>query len=149
MSAKPVPRRLVDNYSRVLDTLEKQAMSEAAEAFGKINYGDIDAARTATLAVMQSICGSYAQSAASVAARFYEAARRAALGVDDYRAVPEANRAPEGTRIAVLGIMKKFKENGDAESLVTQLLERIGWEIRHAADEAMEANMLLDPYKGE
>ena len=143
---KSIPRRYVDNYAEVIDALSQKAQAEAAAAIAKVNLANTDAAREALLDVMQALCGAYSNSAASVAARFYEICRNYVLG-GEYEALTDSGRAPDATRIAVLGIFKHYTETGNAESLATQLLDRVDYEIEMAARRCTFANMEADPYR--
>lgn len=145
---KVIPRRYVDNYSDVLDALSTQAMNETAAALAKVNLADIDTARQVLIDLMQAICGAYTDSAAAVAARFYEVCRNYVLG-GQYEALTESGRIPDATRVAVLGIVDKYAENGNLDSFYTQMLERVDFEIKRAAADCTFANMGADPYRGE
>lgn len=148
MANKTIPRRWIDNYSDAIEALSRQAQEKAADGFARIPLGDIDAARQAYIDLMQAICGAYTDSAATVAARFYEICRKRCLG-EDYEALSDSQREPDATRVAVLGIVNAYEKNGNAESLLVQLLERIDYEIKRAAADCTFANMEIDPYRGE
>lgn len=144
---KTLPRKYIDNYSKVLDALCEKAQRETAAALGKLNFADVAAVRQPVIDLMQAICAAYAESAATVGARFYELCRKNALG-GEYEAIAESGRVPNATRIAVLGILKKYEENRNAVSMITQLLERVEWETRAAANECVMRNTQIDPYRG-
>lgn len=145
---KVIPRRVIDKYSEALDALSRQAQEQAAPAIARVNLANLDTARTALIDLMNAVCATYTDAAAATAARFYEICRRFCIG-GDFEAVTDSQRDPDGTRIAVLGIVNAYERNGSAQSLVTQLLERIDYEIKRAAADGTFANMEIDPYKGE
>ena len=144
---KTIPRRWIDNYSDAIDAISKQGQEQAAQAIAKVPLSDLDAARTAYIDLMEAVCGAYTDSAAVIAARFYEICRRYCIG-GDFEALNDSQRVPNATRIAVLGIVNDYERNGNAQSLVTQLLERIDYEIKRAAADCTFANMDIDPYRG-
>lgn len=145
---KTIPRLWIDNYSDAIDALSKQAQEQAAPAIAKVNLANLDAARTALIDLMNAVCATYTDAAATTAARFYEICRRFCIG-GDFEAVTDSQREPDATRIAVLGIVNAYMRNGSAQSLVTQLLERIDYEIKRAAADCTFANMDIDPYRGK
>lgn len=142
-----IPQSLIANYNRLVEKLSIQAQTQAAEAIGKLNLRDLNASRPALISLMEALCSAYATSAASIAARFYEACRKTAIG-GEYKALTESSRVPDATRIVVLGIVKACQENGDATGMVTQLLARIDYEIKRAAGECIFTNMAEDPFPG-
>lgn len=143
---KVIPRRVIDKYADALDALTRQAQRETAQAIKKINLSaDVDTIRQPLLDLMQAICGTYADAAAVLAARFYELCRKTATG-EDYEALTDSNRRAEGTRIAVLGIVKDYGEKRNAKSLITQLLLRVEYETHKAANDCVGLNCTYDPW---
>ena len=145
---KTIPRRWIDNYSDAIDAISKQAQEQAAPAIAKVPLANLETARTVLIGLMDAMCATYTDSAAVIAAKFYGICRKHCIG-GDFEPIADSQRKPEGTKIAVLGIVNDYERNGNAESLVTQLLERIDYEIKRAAADCTFANMAIDPYGGE
>ena len=111
----------------------------------RIRLDDVAAAREAILAVMQPICAAYAQSAANVAARFYEICRADALG-GEYEATTEPNRDPAATEGAVRAFMQYIVDGKPPEMLYRALADRLDYEIKRAAAECIYENGENDPF---
>ena len=143
--ARTIPRRYVDNYTKVLEALSEKAQAEAAKALAKIPLDDVAQARDNIILVMDGICGTYADSTASVAAKFYEICREHCIG-GTYEALIESGREPEGTHEAVRAMMQTIVDGKPPDALYDQLLSRVDYEIRRAAGECTFINMQEDPY---
>lgn len=142
--ASQIPRSFVDAFSKSINGLSTAAAEKLAERLALIDFSaGMTEAINATVALMQEICGLYADASSVLAMEFYEGARGYIVG-GTYSGVAESKRVPEATEQAVRAIAQKAVD-GNMESFRTQLFERVGYEVSRAAGECMMENVRRDP----
>lgn len=139
-----LPRRVIDEYTRQLNMVSdgmKQALTDALEM---VDWSDMNRARAQVLELMQLYCGGATDAAATLAARFYSAARQYALGTQ-YDALALSGRVPEATERAVYSFFAR--DGATPEKITEQLMERVGYETKRAAGDCVFMNGSRDPRK--
>lgn len=140
-----IPRRYIDNYTRSLEQLSAAGQQALAERIAQVDFSDMTAAANELVEIMEAYCGTTAETAAELAAAFYNGMSVYQTGLV-YDAVPVSAHVPEGTEVAVRGIFQQAVD-GDIPSMTTQLLMRLDYETKRAAGQTVLDNCVTDPRK--
>lgn len=138
--ARTIPRAAVDEFTRQLNLVSESMRAKLTEQLMQIDFtapGAIDVVKD----LMQTYCGAATDSAALLAAQFYDAAREYSIG-SGMDAVANSQRVAEATNIATVGIIDGGKT---AQSIIDQLTARLDYETKRAAGDCVFYNGSKDP----
>lgn len=142
-----IPRKYIDNYTKALNKLSKDAQERLAADLSKINFdADASVVRDAIIDRMEYYCGPYSDMAAVLAAEFYDGLRKREIG-SALGALAESGRKPIATEKAVRGIMQDIVDGKPPEVAVSKLVSRVDYEIKKSAGECIYRNGKRDPRK--
>jgi hypothetical protein len=134
-----IPRFYVDGFTRALNRVSESARKGLADALASIDMTqDVATVREQVIAVMQVWCGGATDQAAVLAASFYDGLREFELG-ERMGAVADSGRDPDATDGAVRAFAQKLVDGGPDE-FIRLCLERLDYEMKVAANEAVLAN---------
>ena len=135
----PIPRAYVDNFTRAVNGVSAQCRGGLADALAHIDMmQDVATVREQVIAAMQVWCGGATDQAAVLAAAFYDGLRELELGAP-MGAVASSGRNPDATDGAVRAFAEKLVD-GKPDEFVTLCLERLDYETKVAANEAVLIN---------
>lgn len=141
-----IPRSLIDNYTWMLNAISDECRAVLADALSKIDYTqDVATIRQQVVMVMEGVCGMATDTAAEVAATFYDGIREMELG-SKMGAIAESGRVPEATEGAVRAFAEHLVD-GNVDSFVTACLSRLDYEVKVAASQACLNNAKRDTRK--
>ena len=140
-----IPRSYIDNYTRSLEQLSAAGQQALAQRIALVDFSDMTAAADELVEIMEAYCGTTAETAAELAAAFYNGMSVYQTGLA-YDAIPVSAHVPEGTEVAVRGIFQQAVD-GDIPSMTTQLLMRLDYETKRAAGQTVLDNVAGDPRK--
>lgn len=138
--ARTIPRAAVDEFTRQLNLVSESMRAKLTDQLMQIDFsapGAIDVVKD----LMQTYCGAATDSAALLAAQFYDAAREYSIG-SGMDAVANSQRVAEATNIATVGIIDGGKT---AQSIIDQLTARLDYEVKRAAGDCVFYNGSKDP----
>lgn len=138
-----VPRRYIDNYTRSLEQLSAAGQQALAQRIALVDFSDMTAAANELVEIMEAYCGTTAETAAELAAAFYNGMSVYQTGMV-YDAIPVSAHVQEGTEVAVRGIFQQAVD-GNIPSMTTQLLMRLDYETKRAAGQTVLDNCAADP----
>lgn len=139
-----LPRAYIERYSDALNRLSAQARKKLLGELERIDYSaDVEVIREKAIAIMQRYCGASAETAARVAAEFYNGLSLIETG-EAYAAAAVSKRQPEATSVAVR-VIAKYILDGNVHSFVNGCADRMDYETRRAANECMAENARTDP----
>lgn len=141
-----LPRAAIDAYTERLNTLSRAARETVAAMLSRIEYEGIVGLREQVIEVMEAVCGASADTAAAMAAEFYDEVREAQTGAA-LGAEAAAMRFPEATAVAVRAIVQIVVDGRPWERFVSELQDRADYEVKRAAGECVRANAARDPLK--
>ena len=139
-----LPRAAIDEYTRQLDLVSDGMRQRLADELAKVDWSDMEAARRRVLEIMNVYCAAATDSAALLAARFYEDVRALEVG-GTYEALVASGRVPEATEDAVYSFFAG--KDATPETIVPKLLTRLGYETKRAAGECVFLNGARDKRK--
>lgn len=134
-----IPRSCVDGFTRAINRVSESARKGLADALAAIDMSqDVATVREQVIAAMQVWCGGATDQAALLAAAFYDGLRELELGAP-MGAVASSGRNPDATDGAVRAFAEKLVD-GKPDEFVTLCLERLDYETKVAANEAVLIN---------
>lgn len=143
---KQIPRSVIDNYTRMLNTISDECRAVLADALERIDYSqDVATIRQQVAMVMEGVCGMATDTAAEVAATFYDGLREMELG-SKMGAIAESGRIPEATEGAVMAFAE-YLVDGNVDSFVNACLSRLDYEVKVAASQTCLNNAKRDTRK--
>lgn len=105
---------------------------------------DVAAFRVAVLAEVEPVLASATDASASASAQLYDLIRAEVLG-EPLGAVPESGRDPAATEEAVRYFAQSVADTGETSGFSERLDERVDYEVKRAAGNAVMANARRDP----
>lgn len=132
----------MDEFTRQLNLVSESMRATLIDQLAQIDFsapGAVDVVKD----LMQMYCGAATDSAALLAAQFYDAAREYCVGFR-MDAVANSQRVPESTDIATVGIVDSGQSS---ESIINQLSARLDYEVKRAAGDCVFYNGSRDPGK--
>lgn len=139
-----IPRQLLNDLTRRINTLSEATRKVAYKRLQTLEWDSIADLRNKIIAVLKPLIGAAADDAAAYAAQFYDDAREAAIG-SRFDAVADPMWNEDKTDEAVRAIMQKMVETGVFDSIINDLLNRVDYDIKHAAGECIKENAWRDP----
>lgn len=138
-----IPRVYVDNFTAALNKLSQKTREKLAEALASIDMSqDVATVREQVIDVMQAYCGGATDTAAMLAAEFYDGLREFEIG-ERYGALAESGRKLAATDGAVRAFAQKLVD-GKPDEFRELCLERLDYEIKVAAERAVLINGARD-----
>lgn len=146
-----IPRSLLDELSEEVNALSGAAQAQATIAlnnlFAEWDGSDYDALRTAAIAILETILGTYADLSAARAAESYDAMRAAQAVGGTYAAIADSRRRPGATQGALYAITKTLEQTQSVDRFRAEVLDRVDTEVRRAANQCVAYNARRDPKK--
>lgn len=105
---------------------------------------DVSAFRAAVLADIEPVLASATDASASASAQLYDLIRAEVLG-EPLGAVPDSGRDPAATEEAVRYFAQSVVDTGETSGFSERLDERVDYEVKRAAGNAVMANARRDP----
>lgn len=105
---------------------------------------DVSAFRVAVLSEVEPVLASATDASASASAQLYDLIRAEVLG-EPLGAVPESGRDPEATEEAVRYFAQSVVDTGETSEFSHRMDERVDYEVKRAAGNAVMANARRDP----
>lgn len=129
----------------IRDDLDAKLKEYFAEVVASPDNYTIEDQKAAVTELMHAYCQEGTDYAAQIASEYYDAVRADALGTnDDYSATAINDRDPEATEGYLEAEFKKYENNPNVDSLITQLLGRYDYEARKAQGECIYQNGYKD-----
>jgi hypothetical protein len=139
-----IPRSYIDNFTEAINALSDDAKAKLAKALERV---DDTVTYDALVEIMETLLSPYTDSAAAVAATFYDGLREW-YGIDDgFYATSEGVRVPYITEGTVSKVMDGNNVAVLTEDMQAALLDQIDYEVRRTANLTIERNARLDPRK--
>lgn len=146
-----IPRSLLDELSEEVNAISGAAQAQATIAlnnlFAEWDGSDYDALRTAAIAILETILGTYTDLSAARAAESYDAMRAAQAVGGSYAAIADSRRRPGATQGALYAITKTLEQTQSADRFRAEVLDRVDTEVRRAANQCVAYNARRDPKK--
>ena len=139
-----IPRSFIDNFTQAVNALSDDAKDKLAKALSKV---DDTVTFDALVEIMETLLAPYTESAAAVAATFYDGLRDWFGISDGFYAVSEGMREPYITSGTVNKVMEGKSVVSLSEDMQTALLNQLDYEIRRTANLTIERNAKRDPKK--
>lgn len=141
-----IPREALDYLTGQINTLSGDAQAKILAVLEQIEWTpeNIADCRNLILHALQEILPAYTDLVAQAGADFYDAARELALG-ETLGAVAESGYEPEKTNNAVRAFVQDIVDGKPASQFNDQVLQRVDYEMKHAAGNTMFANGARDP----
>lgn len=141
-----IPRVALDYLTGQINTLSGDAQAKILTVLEQIEWApeNIADCRNLILEALQEILPAYTDLVAQAGADFYDAARELALG-ETLGAVAESGYEPEKTDNAVRAFVQDIVDGKPVEQFNDQVLQRVDYEMKHAAGNTMFANGARDP----
>lgn len=141
-----IPREALDYLTGQINTLSGDAQAKILTVLEQIEWtpDNIADCRNLILHALQEILPAYTDLVAQAGADFYDAARELALG-ETLGAVAESGYEPEKTDNAVRAFVQDIVDGKPASQFNDQVLQRVDYEMKHAAGNTMFANGARDP----
>lgn len=139
-----IPRSYIDNFTKAVNALSddgKQKLAKALEQLDETVTYDV------LVEIMETLLGPYTDSAAAVAATFYDGLREW-FGIDDgFYATSEGMRVPYITEGTVSKVMDGKNAAILTDEMQAVLLDQVDYEVRRTANLTIERNAKRDPLK--
>ena len=146
-----IPRSLLDELSEEVNALSGAAQAQATIAlnnlFAEWGGSDYDALRTAAIAILETILGTYTDLSAARAAESYDAMRAAQAVGGTYAAIADSRRRPGATQGALYAITRTLEQTQSVDRFRAEVLDRVDTEVRRAANQCVAYNARRDPKK--
>lgn len=139
-----IPRSSIDTYTKGINAISEQARANLANVLSQIDYTQ-DGWVDLVLDAMQTVCGASTDMTSVLAAEYYDYVREYETG-ERLGALADSGRKPVATEKATRGIVQKGVD-GDVESMNQALLDRVDYEVKKAAADAMFLNGARDKLK--
>lgn len=140
-----IPRSYVDSLSHALNRLSKATQAVVKTQLESIVYTDIADLRRQVIEILDPLFEQSTDLAAAYAAESYDQIREESIGVP-LGAEAVSNRKPAATEGAIRALIQRVVE-GNFESFIIGILERVDYEIKKAAGEATLYNAYHDPLR--
>lgn len=131
-------------YTDSLNALTGVAKSAVENAISGIEYEDVADLRAKLLDAIEPFVTASTDTAAALAAEFYDSVREQATG-SRYGANPVSNHEPQATEGAIRAFLQGVVEGKPLADVLGKILGRVDWEVKHAAGECVIENAKSDP----
>lgn len=131
-------------YTDSLNALTGVAKSAVENAISGIEYDDVADLRAKLLDAIEPFVTASTDTAAALAAEFYDSVREQATG-SRYGANPVSNHEPQATEGAIRAFLQGVVEGKPLADVLGKILGRVDWEVKHAAGECVIENAKSDP----
>ena len=141
-----IPREFVDRYADALEKLSDEMKRRLVKDLERIDWtAPVAEIREALIPIMQAYCGASADSAATLAAEFYDGMSEQMTGVNP-RAVLAPDYSDNAVEQFVRGAVQSLVDNGPSASSVVmnKMASRVGYEVKHAAGNTVIRNGVRD-----
>ena len=140
-----IPREALDYVTREVNGVSAEAQDEVMRVLERIDWSDVTAAREIVVQAVQMALSTATMLAAQASADFYDASREACIG-EPMGAVAISGYEPEKTDAAIRSFVR-FVERGEVEKFNDQVLQRMDYETKRAANNSIVENGARDPAK--
>lgn len=140
-----IPRSYVDALTESLNMLSEATRSVARLQLSSIVYTDLADLRRQVIEILEPLLAMATDAAAAYAAEAYDMMRELCVG-SGINAEAYSNRKPAATEGAIRALVGIAQEHG-YESFLTQMLDRVDYEIKRSAAESTLHNGSRDPEK--
>lgn len=134
----------VKAYTDSLNALTGVAKSAVENAISGIEYEDVADLRAKLFDAIEPFVTASTDTAASLAAEFYDSVREQATGAR-YGANPVSNHEPQATEGAIRAFLQGVVDGKGLGDIMDLILGRVDWEVKHAAGECVIENAMSDP----
>lgn len=142
-----IPRSVISSYSDGIEEIIKQHQEGLLKALGNVNWSaSVSSVREELIEVMEVWCAGSTDSAAMLAAVFYDGIREQSVGAP-IGAAAQSMREPERTSGAVRAFVHDLTNGRGTQSVVRKCLERLDYETKKSAAECIDYNARRDPNK--
>lgn len=131
-------------YTDGLNRLAGVARSAVERAISGIEYDDVSDLRIKLFDAMEPFVMASTDTAASMAAEFYDSVRERATG-ERYGADPASGHDPDATEGAIRAFLQGIVEGKSLADIMGLVTGRVDWEIKHAAGNCVIENAKSDP----
>ena len=141
-----IPREFVDRYADALEKLSDEMKRRLVKDLERIDWtAPVAEIREALIPIMQAYCGASADSAATLAAEFYDGMSEQMTGINP-RAVLAPDYSDNAVEQFVRGAVQSLVDNGPSASSVVmnKMASRVGYEVKHAAGNTVIRNGVRD-----
>ena len=141
-----IPREFVDRYADALEKLSDEMKRRLVKDLERVDWtAPVAEIREALTPIMQAYCGASADSAATLAAEFYNGMSEQMTGVNP-RAVLAPGYSDNAVEQFVRGAIQPLVDNGPSASSVVmnKMASRVGYEVKHAAGNTVIRNGVRD-----
>ena len=141
-----IPRAFVDGYADALEKLSDEMKKRLLKDLERIDWtAPVADVREALIPLMQSYCGASADTAASLAAEFYNGMSEQLTGAGT-NTVLAPSYSDEAVDQFVRGAVQPLVDDGAAafETVINKLTSRLGYEVKHAAGNTVYRNGIRD-----
>lgn len=146
-----IPRSLLDDLTAELNAVSssrqalvltgiEKVIAELADDGGRIPDERIADLRNASIQIMDVICTDATEISAARSAVFYDAIRALADIDGAYASIVDSGRVPAATEEAIRGMVDSVRKTGKAGPYVTNLLDRVDYEVKRASSECILRN---------
>lgn len=144
--AVTIPRAAVDFLTDEINGISSDAQARVLKVLQGINWttDNIAQCRDLVIQALASIMPTYTTMAAQASSDFYDAARELVIG-SPLGAQAITGYVPEATEEAIRGFVRFIVVNGSVQQFNDQVLQRIDYELKRAAGNAMFENGRRDP----
>lgn len=133
----------IQTFTAKLNTLSESTRAVIAKLLAQIEYTDVADLRNQLIELLEPFLAASTDTAASLAAEFYDTVRRAATG-STYGARATSVRDPTASDKAIRAMVQPIVDGKTLEDIATQLLNRVDYEIKRSAAETIYTNAEAD-----
>lgn len=142
-----IPRSAINEYTRGINAASKSAQDGISDELLGIDWDrPIAEVRDQVIEVMDDYCETATDTAATIAAEYYDASREFAVG-EPLGAAAISNRNPEATERSVRAFMQELVDGNTPEAVMKLCRERVDYEVKKAAADCIGLNTVRDGRK--
>lgn len=146
-----IPRAALDYVTGQINGLSSDAQEKILNALESLDWkpgdaGNVAACRQAVVDALAAAMPTYADAAAQASADFYDVMRELMVG-EPLGAQAISGYDPAATEGAVRSFVRFVVRDGDVDAFNAHVLQRVDYELKHAANVSMAENAELDPLK--
>ena len=142
--AATIPRAALDYLTSEVNAISADAQERVMRVLSRIDWSNVADARALVVQAVEMVLGSSTKLAAQASAEFYDAARELVIG-NPLGAQAITGYVPEATEEAIRSFVRFIVVNGNVQQFNDQVLQRIDYELKRAAGNAMFENGRRDP----
>lgn len=144
--AATIPRTALEYLTSEVNAISADAQERVMRVLSRVDWTNVADARALVVQAVNMILGYSTRLAAQASAEFYDAARELAVG-SPLGAQAITGYVPEATEKAIRSFVRFIVVNGNVQQFNDQVLQRIDYELKRAAGNAMFENGRRDPRK--